>query len=72
MASTMSVNSKNAWRSEGWSELRVHLPITAGAMVSKVHDRGEVLDENWADDGWHATVRVPVGLVPELEALQVG
>ncbi len=55
-------------RAEDWTELDVHLPITAGSLVSKVHDRGEVLEERWEDDGWHATVRVPAGLLPALTA----
>lgn len=55
-------------RAEDWTELDVHLPITAGSLVSRVHDRGEVLEERWEEDGWHATVRVPAGLVPALAA----
>jgi len=55
-------------RAGDWTELDVHLPMSAGALVSRVHDRGEVLDERWDEDGWHATVRVPAGLVPQLAA----
>ncbi|MCA9488503.1 MAG: GTPase HflX [Myxococcales bacterium] len=53
-------------RSEDWAELQVHVPHDQGALVARVNARGEVVEERWEEDGWHATVRVPRGMVPQL------
>ena len=59
-------------RAENWRELELHLSLDAGALIAKIHARGEVLVERWEHDGWHATVRVPSTLVPELAARAQG
>jgi GTP-binding protein HflX len=46
-------------RSEDWAELTVVVPHDQGALVAKVNARGEIVEQRWEDDGWHATIRVP-------------
>jgi GTP-binding protein HflX len=53
-------------RSEAWETLDIFVPHTDGALMAKVKARGEVVEESWDEDGWHATVRVPDSLAPNL------
>lgn len=55
-------------RSGDWAKLEVVVPHDQGKLVAQVNERGEVLEERWDEDGWHATIRVPRSLLPKLEA----
>jgi GTP-binding protein HflX len=48
-------------------ELKVQLPYTRGALVSRVHDEGEVLGEEHTPDGTAMHARVGAALAAELE-----
>jgi GTP-binding protein HflX len=48
-------------------ELRACVPYDKGALVSRVHDQGEVLAEEHTPDGTAMHVRVGAGLARELE-----
>jgi GTP-binding protein HflX len=48
-----------ARRSEDWAELSVLVPHDQGALVAKANERGEILEERWDEDGWHAHIRIP-------------
>ena len=53
-------------RAGEWEELAVDVPHAEGRLVALVNERGEVLSEAWDEDGWHADIRVPVSVLPEL------
>jgi len=53
-------------RSEDWTTLELNLGHDMGARIAAVKAQGEVLDERWDLEGWHATVRVPERLVGSL------
>ncbi|MFT4624902.1 MAG: GTP-binding protein HflX [Myxococcota bacterium] len=55
-------------RSTDWVELALCVPHEHSKLTSMVRDRGEVLAEEYQDDGWHARVSVPLALVPALQA----
>ena len=55
-----------ARRSQDWAELAVRVPMDQGALVAKVNERGEVVQQRWEEDGWHATIRVPRGMLHEV------
>jgi GTPase len=48
-------------------ELRVCVPYDRGSLVSRVHDQGEVLDEDHTPEGTALHVRVGAALAAELE-----
>ncbi len=51
--------------------VEVLLPYAEGALVSRVHDQGEVLVEEHEADGTHLQARVGPGLAAELEKFSV-
>ncbi len=58
-------------RSEAWTTFQVVIPHSEGALMAKVHARGEVVEERWDEEGWHAEIRVPDSLVPSLADVRV-
>jgi len=54
-------------RNADWVELEVVVPHTESKFAAMVHEHGEVLREDWKDDGWHARVSIPRPLKWQLE-----
>lgn len=48
-----------ACRNTDWVELEVLVPHTESRFSALVHEHGEVLREDWRDDGWHARISIP-------------
>lgn len=46
-------------RNADWIELEVMIPHTDARFAALVHEHGEILREEWLDDGWHARVSIP-------------
>jgi GTP-binding protein HflX len=53
-------------RAGEWEVVQVIVPHAEGRLVALVNARGEILSEAWDVDGWHAEVRVPASVIPEL------
>ena len=60
-----------ARRAEAWTGLDLCIPHAQSRLVALVHEHGEVLSEEYEDDGWRAKVSVPRALVWQLEDFQV-
>lgn len=53
-------------RAGEWQSVWVDIPHAEGRLVALVNERGEILSEAWDGDGWHAEIRVPRSVLPEL------
>ncbi len=58
-------------RSNDWVELQVLVPHTEARLTALVHEHGEVLEERWEEDGWHARVSLPRSVQWNLEGCVV-
>jgi GTP-binding protein HflX len=56
-----------ARRAEAWTGLDLLIPHAHSRLIALVHQHGEVLSEEYEDDGWRATVSIPKALVWQLE-----
>lgn len=57
-------------RAQDWTELNLDVPPDrTSRLVALVNERGEILSEEWDEEGWHALVRVPDAIVHELRAV---
>lgn len=56
-----------ARRAAEWAELQVDVPHDEGRLAALVNEHGEVLDEEWDGEGWHARVSVPQSIVWQLK-----
>ena len=54
-------------RNADWVELEVVIPHADSRFAALVHEHGEVLREDWEDDGWHARVSIPKPILWQLE-----
>lgn len=61
-----------ARRSTDWSELSVLVPHTEARLAALAHEHGEVIEEEWQDDGWHARVSLPRAVVWQLQPFVAG
>ncbi|GAB3669207.1 GTPase HflX [Actinocorallia lasiicapitis] len=52
-------------------EMHVLLPYSAGALVAKIHDAGDVTKVTHREDGTELIARVPLALAAELERYEV-
>ncbi|MCB9780799.1 MAG: hypothetical protein H6742_19680, partial [Alphaproteobacteria bacterium] len=59
-------------RSTDWEELQLLVPHDKARLHALVHQHGEVLEEAWEDDGWHARVSVPRRILWQLEGVIAG
>ena len=46
-------------RADDWVQLDLLVPHADARFAALVHEHGEVLAEEWKDDGWHARVSIP-------------
>jgi len=46
-------------RADDWVQLDLMVPHTEARFAAMVHEHGEILLEDWRDDGWHARVSIP-------------
>ncbi len=53
-------------RSDDWTQLVLFVPHADAKIAALVHEHGEVRQEEWDDDGWHADVCVPTAILPKL------
>lgn len=49
------------------AHIQVHVPFTRGDVVSRLHDVGTVLSEQYSEDGTRIDVRLPQKVASELE-----
>ena len=60
-----------ARRSNDWTELELLIPHAEARLVSLIHAHGEILREEWREEGWHAQVSVPGAITWQLTAHQI-
>jgi GTP-binding protein HflX len=58
-------------RNTDWVELEVVVPHTEARFSALVHEHGEVLREDWRDDGWHARISIPRPIRWQLDPFEV-
>jgi 50S ribosomal subunit-associated GTPase HflX len=54
-------------RNADWVEFDVLVPQTESKYAALVHEHGEVLSEDWREDGWHARISIPKPIRWQLE-----
>ncbi len=57
-------------RSAAWLERRLLVPHHRGDLMARIKAEGEVVEERWDEEGWHATVRVPQRLAHHLREVE--
>ena len=57
-----------ASRAKEWRELTLHVPLDHAKLHALVSEHGQILEERWEEDGWHARVSVPEFIIWELKA----
>jgi GTP-binding protein HflX len=58
-------------RAVDWTQLSLLVPHDQARLTALVRLHGEVLSESWADEGWRASVSVPLSILPRLESCRV-
>jgi len=62
-----------ARRSRDWRDVRVDVPPDeTGRLQALIAEQGEILSGDWDEEGWHADVRVPESLLPQLRDVVQG
>ena len=54
-------------RSEDWCDLDLLIPHGQSRLTALAHQHGEVLREQWVEEGWRARVSVPRRVLWQLE-----